>query len=159
MNEFIAYLISVLKHKWYVFIECCRLGIPIQGVLHDLSKFLPAERLPRIKALRARCNAFQYEDLYCDLHALECQVIECWNHHYHNNPHHWQYWVVYLDNGEQKVLPIPERYRKEMLADWLAVSRNPERSDIYTWYYKWKDKLVLHPDTRQWLEIEIRKRR
>lgn len=73
--------------------------------------------------------------------------------------HHWQHWVVYLDNGEQRVLPVPDQYRREMRADWLAVSRNPDRSDIYTWYHRWKEKLILHPKTGEWIEAEIEKRR
>ena len=33
------HLFRVLKHKYYVFIYCCKLGIPWQGITHDLSKF------------------------------------------------------------------------------------------------------------------------
>ena len=40
------YLKAVLKHKWFVFIECRKLGIPWLGVIHDLSKFLPSEFIP-----------------------------------------------------------------------------------------------------------------
>ena len=42
----LKYLCYVLRHKWYVFIECCKLGIPVRGLVHDLSKFRPSEWFP-----------------------------------------------------------------------------------------------------------------
>jgi hypothetical protein len=39
----LRYLKSQLRHKWFVFVECCKLGIPHLGIIHDLSKFLPSE--------------------------------------------------------------------------------------------------------------------
>ena len=41
--KLLKYLKYVIKHKWYTFVECCRLGIPWLGIIHDLSKFLPSE--------------------------------------------------------------------------------------------------------------------
>jgi len=46
MKKYFEYLIYVLRHKWYVFIECCRVGIIWSGLTHDLSKFLPDEFIP-----------------------------------------------------------------------------------------------------------------
>ena len=37
------YLLYLIKHKWLVFLECCKAGIPWRGILHDLSCFLPSE--------------------------------------------------------------------------------------------------------------------
>ena len=33
----------ILRHKYFVFKYCCKLGIPWQGITHDLSKFSPTE--------------------------------------------------------------------------------------------------------------------
>ena len=30
---------TINKHRFKVFILCCRVGIPIQGLVHDLSKY------------------------------------------------------------------------------------------------------------------------
>ena len=35
----------ITKHKYYVFKNCCYAGIPLQGILHDLSKYSPTEFL------------------------------------------------------------------------------------------------------------------
>lgn len=40
---------KICQHKFYVFIYCYKAGIPIQGILHDLSKFLPVEFLESSK--------------------------------------------------------------------------------------------------------------
>lgn len=37
----LAYLWYVLRHKYFVFVECCRLGVPWRGLVHDLSKLSP----------------------------------------------------------------------------------------------------------------------
>ena len=36
----------IIRHKWYVFIECCKLGIIWRGIWHDWHKFLPGEFFP-----------------------------------------------------------------------------------------------------------------
>jgi hypothetical protein len=42
----LKYLWSMMRHKWFVFIEACKLGIPWLGLIHDLSKFAPSEFIP-----------------------------------------------------------------------------------------------------------------
>ena len=41
-----------------------------------------------------------------------------WNHHYHKNKHHWEYWV--MEDGF--VITMPFQYVFEMLCDWSAMS-------------------------------------
>lgn len=36
------YLSYIIRHKWFVFIAACKLGIPWRGITHDLSKLMPA---------------------------------------------------------------------------------------------------------------------
>jgi len=43
---YIQYLDYLLRHKWYVTLECFREGLYWQGLTHDLSKFLPSEFIP-----------------------------------------------------------------------------------------------------------------
>ena len=37
--NFIGHLKTVLKHKWQVFKLSIKAGIPLRGLMHDLSKF------------------------------------------------------------------------------------------------------------------------
>lgn len=46
MKRHLKYLSYVLRHKWFVFLAACKLGIPWLGIIHDLSKFRLSEWLP-----------------------------------------------------------------------------------------------------------------
>lgn len=78
---------------------------------------------------------------------------KAWLHHIHNNPHHWQYWVLIESSQEIKALEMPDIYILEMVADWGSFSYNKkESSEILTWYAEHKDKMILHPNTRKKVE-------
>ena len=49
MNKFFGHLKTVLTHKWWVFKYACKLGIPWQGFMHDMSKFSPTEFFESVK--------------------------------------------------------------------------------------------------------------
>ena len=40
---------KVCVHKHCVFYYCCKVGIPLQGLTHDLSKFSPTEFFESVK--------------------------------------------------------------------------------------------------------------
>lgn len=40
---------KVCVHKHWVFYYCCKAGIPLQGLTHDLSKFSPTEFFESVK--------------------------------------------------------------------------------------------------------------
>lgn len=82
---------------------------------------------------------------------------QAWNHHIHNNPHHWQYWVLFEDDpksGEKYIaLPMPAEYIVEMICDWWAFSwKTGELTEIFDWYDKHKDIMKLHKNTRRTVE-------
>ena len=104
----------VLKHKWYVFIYCTKLGMPIRGLRHDLSKFTPAEFLESVKyydgkispiTVAKRANGYS----------------KAWLHHKGRNKHHYEYWVD--ENAPEKTPIIPYKYVVEMICDKLSASR------------------------------------
>lgn len=59
-----------------------------------------------------------------------------------------------------EALPMPLRHAKEMLADWRGAGRayvkdwTPAQTGV--WYQEHKDIMVLHPDTRSWIEEQLR---
>lgn len=151
----IRYVGYVLYHKWLVFLEACRLGIPWRGLTHDLTKFYPAEWLPRVETLETSVREYQDETGFYVADKVNDGLAFAWLHHYHYNPHHWQWWVVMLDGDTKKVLPMTDAYRREMLADWRAVARMPGRQAMLPWYLENRDKMLLHPETRLWLEKQL----
>lgn len=72
-----------------------------------------------------------------------------WLHHQHNNPHHWQHWLLREDDGEARPLPMPYEYVVEMVCDHWAFSwASGNLFEIFDWYDKNKSKMLLHPDTQ-----------
>lgn len=43
-----------------------------------------------------------------------------------------------------------------MLADWRAVGRREAGTSTRAWYLANRHRLPLHPDTRAWVERELR---
>lgn len=85
-----------------------------------------------------------------------------WLHHIHNNPHHWQYWV--LINDEEKdgtlALEMPYEYVIEMICDWWSFSwdrwsfsrKSESLYGIFDWYENHKDRMILGDNTRKLVE-------
>ncbi len=122
------------------------MGIPIAGILHDWSKFTPSEWFPYVQ--------FFYGDPKDRLRE-QSKFDFAWLLHQIRNPHHWQWWVLPEDGGETKVLPMPDRYRREMLADWRGAGMAQGSPDTARWYQRNQVKMLLHPDTREWVEKEL----
>jgi hypothetical protein len=164
----LKYLKYVLRHKYFVLIECLKYGLIWQGIIHDWTKFCPSEWQPYV------------EYFYGDKNKKDFDIA--WNHHQKRHPHHWQYWLLREDNpradftmwwfGLQtkkeavlyhffNILPMPDRYRKEMIADWrgTVIAQGKTRESTGKWYLKNKENIFLHPDTEKWVEEELEIRR
>ena len=80
-----------------------------------------------------------------------------WLHHIHNNPHHWQYWVLQHDDEPEEALEIPFEYVLEMICDWWSFSfKSGNLYEIFDWYEKHKD-MKLHKKTRKLVEEILEK--
>lgn len=55
--------------------------------------------------------------------------------------------------------PMPDLARREMLADWFGAGRayNADWTPLEPrkWYEKNREKMILHPETRAWVEAEL----
>ncbi len=151
MNKHLKYLKYVLRHKLFVYQEGRKLGVSrIQLLLHDWQKFTPAEWFPYVDTFYG--NGARGE------HGTETSLAfdYAWLHHQKlGGKHHHQYWLMYYDEGKIEPLPMPDRYRREMLADWRGAGRAQGNSDTRGWYEKNRNKMRLHPDTRTWVEQQL----
>lgn len=78
-----------------------------------------------------------------------------WLHHIHNNPHHWQYWILHNDEpGEGiNVLDMPYEYIIEMICDWWSFSwKKGNLNEIFGWYDDHKTYIKLSDVTRSIVE-------
>lgn len=150
----LEYARYILRHKYFVFLECIRLGILWRGLIHDLSKLLPDEWLPYASHFygRARDERAGYDRS----HDLDDEAFNiAWLKHIHRNKHHWQFWLLQFDGGPPMALPMPLVYCKEMLADWRGAGRAQGYSDARAWYKQQADKMILAPVTRHWIEDQL----
>lgn len=143
---FALYLRYVVRHKTFVYLEGRKLGIARgQLLVHDFSKLSRAEfwayavhfysRTPH--SSRRKDPAFE----------------AAFRHHVAKNKHHWEYWTV--GTGRKRVgLPIPDRYLREMAADWRAMARGFDQ-DPADWYSKNRRKIVLERNSRDRVESLI----
>jgi len=153
----LRYLAYVLRHKWFVFTECCKLGIWWQGVTHDLDKFRPSMWFPYVDVFYGNKPSPRDHSGYYDDSKVEKEpFLLAWLGHIHRNKHHWQYWVLLHDDGGQSTFPMSDRYRREMLADWRGAGRAQGKPDTKTWYEKNKNHMILHEKTRNWIEDRLR---
>lgn len=148
MRRHLAYLKYVLLHKWYIFVIGIFTGVPlIQLIKHDWTKFTSVEWVPYAHTFYNK-DGSKNEDRQSKHKDFE----KAWIHHYNHNKHHWQYWVP--RKGKPKEMPV--KYRREMMADWMAVSKAKTGSfDCFIWYLDNRSKMSLHHDTMMGIEKEL----
>lgn len=78
-----------------------------------------------------------------------------WLHHIHNNPHHWQYWILINDEpgAGMVILDMPHNYIIEMICDWWAFSwAKNNLYEIFSWYDQHRAYMKLSYATRKTVE-------
>lgn len=91
------------------------------------------------------------------------QFNKAWLHHIHNNPHHWQYWILTGDDPKEGelVLDMPYNYIVEMVCDmWSFGFKENNLNEIFDYYNEHKKWMKLSDDTRglvQYILSEIKK--
>ncbi len=147
----IKHFLTITRHRHKVISICFKLGIGVQGLFHDLSKYSLAEFIPGAK---------YYQGTYSP-NAKERELFgfsKAWLHHKGRNKHHFEYWVDI--NSKTKLyepVRMPLKYVKEMFADRVAASKiyrkkNYSDSDPYNYYLSRESGLKMHPDTSKTIE-------
>ena len=141
IKNLILHLHTVNKHRWLVFKLCCKAGIPFRGLVHDLSKFSPAELFESAKYFKGDKSPISY----CK---KDKGYSNAWLHHKANNKHHAQYW--YDELAPQKAALIPYKYTIEMICDTLAAGMTYQKDkwtkDYQLNYYLNKEhRDILNP--------------
>jgi hypothetical protein len=142
------YMTYVARHKFFVLLACLRLRVPLrQAILHDWSKFLPDEWLPYARYFYGPGSAERQQP-----REAKWAFDVAWLRHQHRSPHHYQHWILRNDDGSTVPLPMPERFAREMVADWMGAGRALGKPDTRAWYLSNRERIVLHDDTRHLVE-------
>jgi hypothetical protein len=142
----LQYASYVARHKWFVFRAGLQTRAPLWRLaIHDWSKLSVGEWSPYVHSFYGPGDR--------KLKAINDAFDAAWLHHQHRNPHHWQHWLLQEDDGVLKVLEMPEKFVREMVADWMGAGRAiTGKWDTVGWYEKNCHKIKLAPKTRELTE-------
>ena len=150
-SKFMRHLQTVTTHRHLVFKHCLKAGIPVQGLLHDLSKYSPSEFYYGVKFFSGdrSPNEGERED-----HGYSY----AWMHHKGRNKHHFEYWNDYNIEAN-KALPVkmPLKYVVEMFCDRVAASKvylKDKYTNLspYEYFDKGRSRRTIHKETSDFLE-------
>ena len=147
----VKHIVLVTKHKWLVFKFCCKIGMPIRGLMHDMSKFSFEEFFESIKYYDGKVSPIKVckKDKGYSL---------SWLHHKGRNKHHDSYWV---DLSAPQAAPvIPYKYVAEMICDKLSASITYNGKDWtnlseYDYWQIEKTKIIMNPKTEHFISAII----
>ncbi len=157
MNKFFAHLKTINNHRRLVRKGCFKIGLYKQGLLHDLSKYAPAEFLVGVKYYQGHRspNNAEREDI---------GYSSAWLRHKGRNKHHYEYWIDYsIENPDGSVSPVkmPRKYVAEMVMDRIAASKIYKGNE-YTdsspleYLYLGIDRIPIHDTTKKELEYMLK---
>ncbi len=132
---------------------CFSVGLYRQGLMHDLSKYMPSEFIVGAKYYQGTQSPNNAE-------RKDIGYSSAWLHHKGRNKHHYEYWMDYSSRIPGGILPakMPDRYVVEMFIDRVAASKNYNighyTDDLPLKYYQEGNPgNFMHEDTRQMLEM------
>ncbi len=151
LKNAVKHTILVTKHKWLVFKFCCKLGMPIRGLMHDISKFSFTEFFDSIKYYNGKespNNVSRRINGYS----------KSWLHHQRINKHHDSYWVDLY--SPQAAPVIPYKYAVEMICDKFSANityngKDWTNSSEYDYWQIEKTKIVMNPKTEHFISAII----
>lgn len=148
MSKFFNYFKYVIKHKWQVFKACCKLGIPLRGITHDLSKFYPDEFIPYMNHFYGEKKTFETKEAF----------NKACSKHFNRNEHHWQYHVLREYNNNLIYINISDDILKEMVADWVGtgIIVNGKLS-VKEWYDKNREYILMNDENKAKIREYIQK--
>ena len=154
-SNFMKHLRTINTHKKIVFIHCLKAGIPLQGLLHDLSKYSPSEFYYGIRYYSGTRSPNEGE-------REDYGYSKAWMHHKGRNKHHFEYWTDYNIQAN-KVMPVkmPLKYVIEMFCDRVAAGK-VYKGDAYTdsspyeYFDGGRARRTIHQETSDFLEKLLR---
>ncbi|MGM9972917.1 MAG: DUF5662 family protein [Clostridiaceae bacterium] len=151
MAQIIKHFLTITKHRHKVMEHCFKAGIPIRGLLHDLSKYSLTEFIPGARFYQGFRSPNDAE--------RECLGYStAWMHHKGRNKHHFEYWTdINKKTHRYEPVEMPLKYVKEMFCDRLAASKiykgkeYNNRGPLQYWRSS-RAKDRMHPRTGELLE-------
>lgn len=140
--------------------HCFRVGLYRQGLLHDMSKYMPSEFIQ---------GCMYYQDGKRSPNNGEREdkgYSFAWLHHKGRNRHHFEFWLDYSlhpsrDEYPLQAVQMPRKYVAEMLMDRISASKNYNKEtytqhDPLQYFERGRGHYLLHPQTSRELHGMLR---
>lgn len=148
LKNFFKHLHTINVHRFKVFCLCCKVGIPWQGLIHDLSKYHPEEFWESVK---------YYQGNYSPINNCKKDIgySRAWLHHKGRNKHHYEYWYDYALDNPTPIMPF--KYFLEMICDSMAAGmtyqgKNWTKEYELGYWHKVKDNARMDSRMKELLE-------
>ena len=146
-TEYSKYIIKHVEnvkkaYNWLIEKEIVSNQLFTQMNLHDISKWG-----------REEFDAYDNYFYGKKTEKVKTEFNYAWLHHIHNNPHHWQHWVLVNDEDGTHALEMSKEYVIEMICDWWSFShKTGNLYEIFDWYESHKKNMILHENTKKLVE-------
>lgn len=151
--HFLKHLHTVNRHRFHVFVNCVRCGIPLRGLLHDLSKYSPTEFI-----ISAR-NYTGVRSPIANERKEEFGYSKVFIHHTRRNRHHYEYWVD-VTTGDIILIPMPYPFALECCCDMISASmvyngKKFTRDMPLQFFLRVKEKSMMHSATKTFIQMVL----
>lgn len=138
---------TITAHKIQVMKHCFAVGLYMQGILHDLSKYSWTE-------FSMGAKYYQGNRSPNDAEREDKGYTSSWLHHKGRNKHHLEYWIDYSVDKSQGLVgcEMPKKYVIEMFCDRVAACKiynkdNYNERQPLEYYQRGRAGKLLHPNS------------
>lgn len=147
--HFLKHFHTVNKHRFLVFINECKVGIPFLGLKHDLSKYSPKEFINSAKYYNGHYSPIVNERLNEGLYS------SIFNHHTNKNKHHYEYYID-VNEGDILLIQMPFKYSLEYVIDVISASKTYlgkdfKKDEPLKFFLLYKDTTFMHSMTLDYI--------
>lgn len=151
LKNLLSHLKTIHMHRKYVRKICFKMGIPWQGLFHDLSKY----SLKELSVSKYYVGTRSPHEVCRE----QLGYSPSWQNHYHRNKHHWQYWLD-IEDWPNKVVAakMPYKYVIEAFCDMVGagkaynISTWTRNSPLDYWETKCEGKRLMHSSSEYLLK-------
>lgn len=155
IRNFFGHLKTVTRHRNKVLAHCIKAGIIWRGLMHDLSKFSPAEFWSGVKYYQGTRSPNEME-------RETVGYSKAWMHHKGRNRHHFEFWTDY-NTKTKRIEPVrmPDIFIYEMFCDRVAASKIYKKDEYtdscpYDYFMAAKARRVIEQETSDKLEMLLK---
>lgn len=153
-KNLLKHLHLIHTHRKFVRSMCFKMGIPWQGLTHDLSKY-------SLKELSI-CKYYDGTRSPHEKARDELGYSPSWLYHKAKNKHHWEFWTDNNSDSEFYAVKMPYKYALESFCDMVGagkayMKKDWDPSQPLEYFNAHKEKRLYYPATKKLLSVLFEK--